>query len=258
MSTTQLERLTAGFVLACRDIFGDEHVEGIILHGSAVKGGVIPGYSDIDFMVFLAPDAFDERSKLPDEAAFAMQERIGPMPWREAGFGYPQAYFYDVRTLPEWWTGPVPGAYRELCGALPEEALATEAGLRAGVRRFLSETLPGRLDGMVSNYADSADRQLPRRVRLLGTDLTPAVFSLASLHTDDILALWAKTKSEALALVEDAYPNVEGPKLAREFYRNVERLFGNEFDTQLGRQTFRTGVAFMRWAEEIGRSLPDA
>lgn len=250
--------LLDGFVQACRAIFGEEHIEGIILHGSAVKGGVIPGYSDIDFMVFLAPDAFDERGKLPDEAAFAMQERIGPMPWREAGFGYPQAYFYDVRTLPEWWTGPVPGAYRELYGTLPQEALATEAGLRAGVHRLLSETLPGRLNGMVSNYADSADRQLPRRVRLLGTDLTPAVFAIASLHTDDILGVWAKPKDEALALVEDAYPNAGGPKLAREFYRNVERLYAGDFDTQVGRQTFRTGVAFMRWAEEIGRSLPDA
>ena len=250
--------LLDGFVQACRDIFGEEHIEGIILHGSAVKGGVIPGYSDIDFMVFLAPDAFDERGKLPDEAAFAMQERIGPMPWREAGFGYPQAYFYDGRTLPEWWTGPVPGAYRELFGALPEKALATEAGLLAGARRLLSETLPGRLDGMVSNYADSADPQLLRRVRLLGTDLTPAVFALASLDTSDILALWAKPKLEALALVEAAYPNADGPRLAREFYRNVERLYASEFDTQLGRKTFRTGVAFMRWAEEIGRSLPDA
>ncbi len=253
-----MQLLLDGFVQACRDIFDDEHIEGIILHGSAVKGGIIPGYSDMDFMVFLTPDAFDERGKLPDEAAFAMQERIGPMPWREAGFGYPQAYFYDYRTLPEWWTGPVPGAYRELFGALPAEALATEEKLRAGVRRLLSETLAERLSGMVSNFADSADGQLPRRVRLLGTDLTPAVFSLASCHTDDSLALWAKTKREALALVEDAYPDAEGPKLAKEFYRNVERLFGREFDTQLGRQAFRTGVAFLRWAEEVGRSLPEA
>ena len=108
MSATLLERLTDGFVEACRDIFGEENIQGIILHGSAVKGGVIPGYSDIDFMVFLTPDALDERGKLPDQVAFAMQERIGPMPWREAGFGYPQAYFYDVSTLPEWWTGPTP------------------------------------------------------------------------------------------------------------------------------------------------------
>ncbi len=251
-----MQPLLDGFVQACRDIFIDEHIEGIVLHGSAVKGDIIPGYSDIDFMVFLAPNAFDAHGNLPDEAAFAMQQRIGPMPWREAGFGYPQAYFYDVRTLPDWWTGPVPGAYRELFGALPEKALATKAGLRSGVRRLLSETLPDRLNGMVSNFADSADAQLPRRVRLLGTDLTPTVFSLASLHTEDILALWAKQKLEALALVEDAYPNASGPKLAREFYRNVERLYVGDFDTHLGRQMFRTGVAFMRWAEEIGRSLP--
>ncbi len=250
-----LEPLLDGFVGACRDIFGEDKIEGIILHGSAVKGGIIPGYSDIDFMVFLSPDAFRDDGSLPDEAAFAMQERIGPMPWRKAGFGYPQAYFYDARRLPEWWTGPVPGAFRALVGELPEQARATEEGLRAGARRFLNETLPGRLNGMVSNYADSADRQLPRRVRLLGTDLTPAVFSLASLHTDDLLKLWGQPKFEALKIVEESYPDADGPRLAKRFYANVERLFGGEFDVLLGRETFRTGVAFMRWAEQIGASL---
>lgn len=249
-----IESLLEGFVDACRDIFGDK-VEAIILHGSAVKGGVIPGYSDIDFMVFLSPAAFRDDGTLPDEAAFAMQERIGPMPWREAGFGYPQAYFYNAGRLPEWWTGPVPGAFRALVGELPDAAKATTEGLRAGARRFLSETLPGRLNGMVSNYADSADAQLPRRVRLLGTDLTPAVFSLASLHTDDLLLLWGRPKFEALAIVEQAYPDAEGPPLAKQFYANVVRLFATEFDVLLGRETFRTGVAFMRWAEQIGRSL---
>jgi hypothetical protein len=250
-----LEPLLDGFVQACRDIFGEENIEGIILHGSAVKGGVIPGYSDIDFMVFLTPNAFEDSGRLSDEAAFTMQERIGPMPWREAGFGYPQAYFYDARRLPEWWTGPVPGAFRALVGELPDAAKATEEGLRSGARRFLSETLPGRLNGMVSNYADSADEQLPRRVRLLGTDLTPAVLSLASLHTDDLLALWGKTKLQALAIIEKAYPDADGPAFAKHFYEQVERLFGGDFDVALGRDTFRTGVAFMRWAEEIGRSL---
>ncbi len=249
-----LEPLLNGFVGACRDIFGEANIEGIILHGSAVKGGIIPGYSDIDFMVFLTPDAFHDAA-LPDEAAFAMQERIGPMPWRKAGFGYPQAYFYDARRLPEWWTGPVPGAFRALVGELPDAARATEEGLRAGARRFLSETLPGRLNGMVSNYADSADTQLPRRVRLLGTDLTPAVFSLASLHTDDLLTLWGRPKFEALAIVDQAHPDADGPRLAKRFYANVKLLFGEEFDVQLGREAFRTGVAFMRWAEQIGASL---
>jgi hypothetical protein len=252
---SDLEPLLDGFVKACRDIFGADKIEGIILHGSAVKGGIIPGYSDIDFMVFLTPNAFDD-GILSDEAAFAMQERIGPMPWREAGFGYPQAYFYDVRRLAEWWTGPVPGAYRALIGELPDAARATQEGLHAGARRLLSETLLSRLDGMVSNYADSSDVQLPRRVRLLGTDLTPTVFSLASLHTDDLLTLWGRPKFDALKIVEDAYPNADKPALARQFYANVQQLYGQNFDVQLGRETFQVGVAFMRWAQEIGASLP--
>ncbi len=89
----ELEPLLARFVRGCLDVFGEDQVEGIVLHGSAAKGGSIPGFSDIDFMVFLSPDCFDEQGALPDELAFAIQERIGPLPWREAGFLYPQGLF---------------------------------------------------------------------------------------------------------------------------------------------------------------------
>jgi len=250
-----LDMLLDAFTGACRNVFGDERIEAVILHGSAHKGGTIPGYSDIDFMVFLTPDAFDEHDKIADDAAIALQKEIGSLPWRKAGFGYPQAYFHDARKLPEWWTGPVPGAYRELYGTLPETALATEEGLRSGACRFLRETLTPRINAMVTNYADSADDQLPRRVRLLGTDLSPAVFSLASLHSGDLLALWARPKLEALTIVEAAYPNARGPALAREFYAACGQLYGTNFDTGLARSTFRTGVAFLRWAADVGRSI---
>jgi hypothetical protein len=69
-------------------------------------------------MVFLTPDCFNGQGDLPDEQVFAIQERIGPLPWREAGFLYPQAYCYDARRLPPWRNGPVPGAYRALWGRL--------------------------------------------------------------------------------------------------------------------------------------------
>ena len=248
--------LTLAFVRACLDVFGEERVEGVILHGSAHKGGGIPGYSDIDFMVFLAPSCFNERGQVPDEEIFAFQERIGPLPWREAGFFHPQAYFYDALRLPEWWTGPSPGSYRVLHGRLPDEAKPTTTErLRALETRFLREDLSRHLDAMVRNFIDADDASQPRRVRLLGTDVTRAVFALISYDADDALAIWALPKFDALARLEERFPEADGPTLARRFYDQMAELYGETFDAELARDAFRTGVAFLRWAEQVGRGL---
>lgn len=252
-----LESLLDRFVRACLDVFGNERVEGIVLHGSALKGGGIPGYSDIDFMVFLAPDCFNERGELPDESSFAMQERIASLAWREAGFLYPQAYFYDARCLPAWWTGPVPGAHRVLWGRLPREAAPTAEGLRAAALWFLKNELPRAIATDVASFVDADDASLPRRVRLLGTRVTPAIFALAGHDAQDVMELWAQPKLGALAHLEARYPNAEGPVLARRFFEIVGRLYGGEFDADLGRQAFRTGVAFLRWVERMAAQLPE-
>ena len=250
-----LESLVERFVSACLEVFGRARVEGIVLHGSAVKGGSIPGFSDVDFMVFLTPNAFDSQGNLPDDAAFAMQERIGPLAWREAGVLYPQAYFYDARRLPDWWTGPAPGSFRVLFGRLPDQAAPTAERLRANAARYLQEELSKRITSSVQNFADGDDASLSRRVRLLGTDVTPTVFSLVTPASDDPLDLWSLPKFDALARLEALYPSDEGPALARRFYEQVGALYGNEpFDAELARQAFRTGVAFLRWAEQAAKA----
>ena len=252
-----LDSLLDHLVRACLDVFGAERVEGIVLHGSALKGGGIPGYSDVDFMVFLAPVCFDESGTLLDHLVFAIQERIGPLPWREAGFLYPQAYFYDARRLPDWWTGPIPGAHRVLWGRLPPEVVPTAEGLRADSLRFLKHVLPQYIARDLGGFADADDASLPRRVRLLGTRVMPAILALLGHDAGDPLALWALPKFEALRLLEERYPDDEGPRLARRFFEDVRRLYGGAFDADLGRRTFRTGIAFLRWAELVARSLAE-
>ena len=252
-----LEPLLERFTRGCLDVFDEARVEGIILHGSAHKGDAIAGFSDVDFMVFLTSDCFDARGELPDELVFAIQERIGPLPWSEAGVRYPQAYFYDARRLPSWWTGPAPGAYRALWGRLPEQAMPTQDSLRAASLRFLKEDLSSHIASDLRNSADGADGSLPRRVRLLGTTVTPAIFALLGHDAEDALGLWAQPKFEALRLLEKRYADADGPALARRFYDNVRRLYGERFDADLGRQTFRLGIEFLRWAERVADGLPE-
>jgi hypothetical protein len=107
---------------------------------------------------------------------------------------------------------------------------------------------------MVHNYIDADDASLPRRVRLLGTAVTPALFAVLTRDAEDVLALWALPKTEAVARLEERYPHADGPRLARRFYDLMAQLYGEAFDADVAREAFRTGVAFLRWAEAIGRT----
>jgi hypothetical protein len=253
-----LDELLERVVAACFEVFGRERVEAIVAHGSAIKGGVIRGYSDVDFMVFLAPGCFGEDGELADEDTFGFQERFGALPWRGAGFLNGQVYFYDARRLPDWWTGPAPDSYRELWGRLPAEVRPTPERLREIESRFLREELPRQLAAMLRTFVDTADGSLPRRVRLLGTTVTPVVFAVLSLDEDDLLELWALPKQEALARLEARYPGEAGPRHARRFYEGVTRLFGEAFEPALARTTFAEGVRFLRWAHRLAAGTGDA
>ena len=52
---------------------------GLIVHGSAVKGGFIPGCSDIDFQLFLDDAAFTWYGELALEVGFSIQRDLRKM-----------------------------------------------------------------------------------------------------------------------------------------------------------------------------------
>src|SRR5438046_546402 len=58
---------------------------GLVVHGSALKGGFIPGCSDIDFQLFLDEHAFGGLGELPFATCLAIQRdlvQIDPAPFR--------------------------------------------------------------------------------------------------------------------------------------------------------------------------------
>lgn len=252
-----LDPLLDAFVGACIEQFGRERVEGIILHGSAAKGGFIPGYSDLDLQVFLTPRCFDGSGALPDAAVFAMQERVGPLPWQESGFRYPQAYFIDPTRLPEWWAGPAPGSYRLLHGRVPPAAEPTPEKLRASGEHWLTVGLPRAITADLEGFVDADDTSLPRRLRLLGTRVTPTIFALLAADAADPLAVWAQPKDAALGALREQFPDEEGPHMAAQFFEDVRALYGGEFDIERGRAAFRRGIAFLRWAQQRAESIPN-
>ncbi|TYP70194.1 hypothetical protein [Paenibacillus methanolicus] len=65
------------------------HFVGLIVQGSAVKGGVIAGSSDIDYVLYVEDEALREGGRLPLPVCLAIHgelSRIEPAPFRYIQF----------------------------------------------------------------------------------------------------------------------------------------------------------------------------
>ena len=106
---------------------------GMAIHGSALKGGYIPGCSDIDFQIYLKPEAFHDNGDLPLDLAIALHRdlaKIDPTP-----FQYIQGYALSSQKRTEV-TGLIPGAYHIITGTLPVPE-ASEEELQVAARQAL-------------------------------------------------------------------------------------------------------------------------
>ena len=123
---------------------------GLVVHGSALKGGFIPGCSDIDFQVFLDDHALGGLGELPFATCLAIQRDLALID--PAPFLYIQGKAFSS-VLPSDHTGPVPGAYLLLAGKLPV-AEATKEQLRESARSRIAtlNPLPPYLVGSFLEY----------------------------------------------------------------------------------------------------------
>lgn len=242
------------FVGLCLEIFGPEGVTAVVSHGSAVKGGLIPGFSDFDVLAFLTPDQFGPYG-LDVDRSLAIQSRVDGLGARGAGFSYFQAAFYNPEAMPGWWTGLVPGAYRLLHGRLPGGLEATDVRLReSGVRALRQAGDWAR--GALSRWTDSHDAGLRREVRLLSTVVTPLVFAAVSFDRDDAASVWAADKFTALRLFEERYRDDPDAGLPRRFYEALFAIGPDEAPPDRYRHALRAGFRFLVWADRLARSLP--
>ncbi len=224
---------------------------GLLAHGSALKGGFIPGCSDVDMQLFLSEDAFDSDGRLPLALGFAIQRDLANIPL--GPFQYVQCYARSPQSRDQMG-GPIPGAYHMILGVLPIPEANAE-NLRKSAERALANLRP------TPEYIESglliySKPRLERHVRLMCTDVWPFMYHVLSLTEPDPLAMWRLPKREAIAIL----PTAMGLRHEAEAFLRVVRngYEGEQTPDQLiaiiaQGVTFRTAVADWRDACESER-----
>jgi hypothetical protein len=212
---------------------------GLIVHGSALKGGFIAGCSDVDLQLYVTPDAFAD-VHLPFELTVAIHRdlaRIDPAPFR-----YIQCYAFSTQ-MREGWVGPATGTYHVVAGRLPIPEATPEQLIESAHGSLAA------LDGVPSYLADGlldhGEQRLEKRVRLICTDVWPALFHLLIVRGMDPIGAWRLTKQSAM----DALPaGDEAGAAIRAFYDALLRYYPAEDSVDAALDVLIRGVAFLRAA----------
>ncbi|MDP9236572.1 MAG: hypothetical protein M3P30_04085 [Chloroflexota bacterium] len=225
---------------------GDTFV-GLIAHGSAVKGGIIPGCSDVDLQLYLRDSAFTPDGHPPLERQIAIHRdlsRIDPAP-----FHYIQCYAFGSR-LAEGWVGPVPGAYRVVAGRLPvPEATAEELQASADSRLATLDPLPSYLK---DNLLEHGPGRLARHLRLLCTDVWPTLYQLLIVEGGDAVGTWNLPKQAAMDRLR---ADTQEAEAIRGFYHAVCAYFPGASSIDAALDAVVHGVAFLTGAKQRAAEL---
>ena len=219
---------------------------GLLVHGSALKGGFIPGCSDIDFDLYLDGSAFGCDGHLPLMLAMDIHRdlsKIDPAPFQYIQCDASPVSDTNVGQANE--IGPVPGTYHMLLGELPVPE-ATPEQVRGLAHRLLA-TLEVDRFMVIDHLIEHGGGRLERDVRLVCTQVWPALFNVLTLRADDLLAVWRLPKPAAIAMI--AEDEVLGKEI-RLFYENVRSYYSGEHPVEGALRVIEHGMNFLRATKE--------
>ncbi len=219
----------------------------LVIHGSAAKGGVIPGSSDLDFVMIVEPRLLTAGGELPFERVVEFHAglaRIDPEP-----FLYLQGNIYPHGS-PKG-IGFIPGTYHVALGDR-DVPLATSESLVESAHSALARFDPDGYRNDRSNaLLNHGEARLFRQVRWMCTDIWPMAFHIATLVDGDGIRTWQHTKHQTVAFLTHD-PIVGGP-LAR-WLDAVTRHYASGETTATALEALTAGVAFLdaasRWYGE--------
>jgi hypothetical protein len=211
---------------------------GIVIHGSALKGGYIPGCSDIDFQIYLQPEAFHDDDDLTLDLAMALHRdlaRIDPAP-----FQYIQGYARSSQKK-AGMVGLIPGAYHMITGTLPVPE-ATEEELQVAARQALASL-------NVSSIFHAQDLlqhgawKLAQQVRWLCTDVWPMLYHVLTIQQKEAIAIWQLPKQEAMKLLS---PESDVAQTMQSFYRTICNYYSAETSVEYALKAIQSGLDFLQ------------
>ena len=223
---------------------------GLVAHGSAVKGGVIPGCSDLDLQLYLHDSAFTAPGELPLLLGLAIHRdlaQIDPAP-----FSAIQCFAFPPRLRPGY-LGPIPGAYAVVTGRLPVPE-ASEADLRTAAARAL--TRPELLLSYVAEtLLQHGGWHLQRRVRLLCTHVWPALYHVLTLEQGNGIGVWGLPKEAAILLLP---PTSLLSVTLQRFYQAVCAYYPAAASVSLALEAIEHGIAFLHAAQDWWQQMGQA
>jgi hypothetical protein len=191
---------------------------GLIVHGSAVKGGFIHGSSDIDFQLFLKKSIFEENGMLPLDLYLKIHHDLAKI--QTTPFRYIQCKALS-NPLPDGYIGPVPGTYKIVAGTMPIQE-ATNEQLKQSAHESLSHLYdtPNYLSALLDHGKD----RLTHLIRLLCTKVSSLVYQVLSLEHENAIQIWNMPKNMAIRCL----PTEKLKSHAEAFYIHAKSYYPQE------------------------------
>lgn len=211
---------------------------GVVVHGSALKGGYVAGCSDVDLQLYLESSAFNGSGDLPLELCVTLQRdlaRIDPTP-----FQYIQGYALPPQPR-KGITGPIPGAYHVVTGRLPVPE-ATEEELQAAARHAL-QTLDVSNVFRAQELLQHGRWKIPQRVRWLCTDVWPILYHMLTIQRRQGIEVWQLPKQEAMKLLPQESTSAQ---MIQAFYQAICSYYPAEASIEEALKAIEHGVAFLQ------------
>lgn len=214
---------------------------GLVVHGSAVKGGFIQGWSDIDFQLYLEDSAVNEKGQLPLSLCVAIHRDLAKID------PYPFQYIQTRVLTPSFphFGGLVPDTYELLKGRLLIPDLTNDQ-----LHERAKENLK-RLDSAPlfpsERLMDHGDDRLWKEVRAFCTTVWPALYHVLTLQHNNGVAIWKLPKGQAIDLLP--LDNPMGHSIRR-FHNTVLAMTPNQSSVDHALSVVERGVDFLETVRE--------
>jgi hypothetical protein len=216
----------------------DSHFRGLIVQGSAVKGGVIPGSSDIDYVLYVDDAGLNERGTLSAAACIKIHRELSHIdvtPFRYIQFSVIAPKIN--RILP-----PIPGTYRLLAGHLLEPEATNEQIIMDAVSAL--DRLQPEAVFDPHKLLDHGEDRIERCARLMCTIVWPVVFQFLTVMHQDGIRIWNLKKHDAVSLLGEG-ENAELGKTAKSFLFSVQSYYPIEQSPEKALSLIENGFALL-------------